>query len=132
MCSNIWYEIDRIWQKQEKKACIIFEGKEYNYAEITILTAQISAKLKILGCKEGSRIGLISKNSIFSVCLIMASAQLGLLCCPINDELNISQLETQLSTLEASLYFIESKRICNWLTSKNSQSINFRKDNVWM
>ena len=84
----------RSMAETKDKTCIIFENEEHSYADIKKASSHLTALLIHKGFKRGDSIGLISKKYIFSICLIAACSKLGLLCCPINDELNIQQIIT--------------------------------------
>ena len=116
MESNIVDTINLIWENYGNKPAVVFQDRQYTYTELKQQSESLLQMLEgIEDHGENNTIALISKNNIFSIRLILACAQLGALCAPLNDELNFDQLLAQLNTIKPTLCFVESKHTYNLL-----------------
>ena len=101
MESNIVDTINLIWENYGNKPAVVFQDRQYTYTELKQQSESLLQMLEgIEDHGENNTIALISKNNIFSIRLILACAQLGALCAPLNDELNFDQLLAQLNTIQ--------------------------------
>ena len=101
--------INLIWENYGNKPAVVFQDRQYTYTELKQQSESLLQMLEgIEDHGENNTIAPNIKKQYFSIRLILACAQLGALCAPLNDELNFDQLLAQLNTIKPTLCFVES------------------------
>jgi acyl-CoA synthetase (AMP-forming)/AMP-acid ligase II len=91
--------------RNPERVALSCEGRSLNYAALAEHTARAQAMLAARGIGRGDRVGLLSKESIDSVVLVLAVAQAGATIVPINWRLAPPEVAFILRDSECKIVF---------------------------
>ncbi|MCB2076558.1 MAG: AMP-binding protein, partial [Novosphingobium sp.] len=86
-----------------------FAGRDTAFATLDARCRQVAAALAAAGCRHGSRIAYLGRNSDLFFELLLGAARAGVVVVPLNWRLSQSELEMVLDDAEAELLFATSE-----------------------
>jgi len=121
--SIIQYFISNLENTPHKTALIIGD-KSYSYLEISKLTEILCEIFVSKGIKRGSHVSIVLDNSLEFAITLLAIADIGAVCVPINPELNFDQIKKIISKSDSE--YLMSNSTC---LNRNQVESIFNKNN---
>jgi len=104
---NLGHFLDRAAEKHPQKPAVICDGKKVTYGELKTRTEALAASLYRLGITKGTRVGIISCNSIYYIEIIFALMKLGAVCVPFNYRLTAVEIKELAEHSDITTLFYE-------------------------
>lgn len=90
-------------ENMPNKTALIFEGKEWSYAELNAWSNQAANAFESLGVKQGDRIAWLATNIASFWCALFGAAKMGAVLTPLNWRLMPAEISKILEDAQASL-----------------------------
>lgn len=87
---------------------LVCDEKKYTYYEIFCQINKLTNALLQIGCKKGSRIGLLAKNSMEAVVIYYASARIGAIFIPFDYKESSDNLIAMIHLVEPEYLFVDN------------------------
>lgn len=93
--------------KDPDRTALLFVHDQCSYGDLQRRVEQASRAILAIGGRKGDRIVLLGENSLFWVSTYLGILRAGLVCVPLSDTINSSDLEYILRNTEARAIFVE-------------------------
>jgi acyl-CoA synthetase (AMP-forming)/AMP-acid ligase II len=88
------------------RIALVFEGRETTYSELDERTSRVANGLVAEGCKEGTRIGYLGKNSDYYFEVMLGAAKAKAVIAGVNWRLAAAELDYVLNNAETEVLFV--------------------------
>ncbi len=98
-------------RKNPNHTALILNDRDYSYSKISEFTETLCAKFISEGIKCGSHVAVVLDNSLEFVVTLLAIADIGAVCVPINPELSLDQIQKVIA--ESDSEYLVSNSVCS-------------------
>lgn len=106
MNTNVF--IENAIRNAPEKTGLVCDGKAYTYQDIFCEINKLTNALLQIGCKKGSRISILAKNSMESIILYYASARIGAIFIPLDYKESHDNLIAMIHHVEPEFLFVDN------------------------
>lgn len=100
---------DHYRQSTPKAVALKCEGQQVDYQQLDSASDQLAQGLLALGIEPGARVGLLAKDSIASVEILLACAKIGAVFTPVNWKLAQPEITYILSDAQIQVLFVDEE-----------------------